>query len=180
VIDDIVKRQRDLDIRLLVHPPDMHFLERLWDCARVAQTPFVHLHADDDFVVRPTFNLLIGEMQRRTDLAAAMGLNVHVTFETGELTMLPKTALQQARPFERLVGQLQNYSSVLYALRRREEFIESLSFAVERCPDVSVLAVSRKLRRCVGRVYRGLRRPTLCAGIALCQMVNIAGARAIP
>jgi len=136
VISDLVKRQRGLDVTLLVHPTDMHFLKRLSDCAAVAKTPFVHLHADDDFVVRPTLGLLIAEMQRRPELAAAMGLNVHVTFETGELTMLPKTALQQARPFERLVGQLQMYSSVLYALRRREEFIESLSFAVERCPDV--------------------------------------------
>src|SRR5262249_55521427 len=131
-----VKRQRGLDVTLLVHPTGMHFLKRLSDCATVAQTPFVHLHADDDFAVRPTFNLLIAEMQRRPELAAAMGLNVHVRFETGELTMLPKTALQQAKPFERLVGQLQTYSSVLYALRRREEFIESMSFAVERCPDV--------------------------------------------
>jgi glycosyltransferase domain-containing protein len=136
VIDEIVRRQRGLDITLLMHPTGLHFLERLSDCATVAQTPFVHLHADDDFVVRPTLSLLIAEMQRRPELAAAMGLNVHVTFETGELTMLPKTGLQQAKPFERLVGQLQMYSSVLYALRRREEFIESLSFAVKRCPDV--------------------------------------------
>jgi hypothetical protein len=96
----------------------------------------VHLHADDDFVVRSTLKLLIAEMQQRPDLAAAMALNVHVTIDTGELTMLPKTELQQSKPFDRLVGQLQTYSSVLYALRRREEFIESLSFAVERCPDV--------------------------------------------
>lgn len=136
VIDEIVKRERGLDITLLRHPTGMHFLERLSDCAMVAQTPFVHLHADDDFVVRPTLSLLIAEMQQRPESAAAMGLNVHVTFETGELTMLPKTRLQQAKPLERLVGQLQTYSSVLYALRRREEFIESLSFALERCPDV--------------------------------------------
>jgi glycosyltransferase domain-containing protein len=136
VISDIVKRQRGLDVTLLVHPTDMHFLNRLSNCAAVAGTPFVHLHADDDFVVRPTLKLLIAEMEQRPELAAAMGLNVHVTFETGELTMLPKTALQQAKPFDRLVGQLQTYSSVLYALRRREEFMESLSFAAERCPDV--------------------------------------------
>src|SRR5262245_39924829 len=77
VINDIVKRQRGLDVTLLVHPTGMHFLKRLSDCATVAQTPFVHLHADDDFAVRPTFNLLIAEMQRRPELAAAMGLNVH-------------------------------------------------------------------------------------------------------
>ena len=136
VISDIVKRQRGLDVTLLAHPTDMHFLKRLSDCAAVAQTAFVHLHADDDFVVRPTLKLLIAEMQQRPELAAAMGLNVHVTFETGGLTMLPKTGLRQAKPFDRLVGQLQTYSSVLYALRRRDEFIESLSFAVERCPDV--------------------------------------------
>src|SRR5262245_28995411 len=50
VIGEIVKRQKDLDIALLRHPTGMHFLERLSDCATVAQTPFVHLHADDDFL----------------------------------------------------------------------------------------------------------------------------------
>ena len=96
----------------------------------------VHLHADDDFLVRPTLKLLIRDMQSQPHLAAAMGLNVNVTFETGELTLLSKTSISHALPFERLIAQLETYSSALYALRRREEFIDSLSFAVQQCPDV--------------------------------------------
>jgi len=136
VIAGTVKRHPALAITLLQHPPEMHFLRRLVLCASAAETPLVHLHADDDFLVRPTLNLLIGEMTRRPELAAAMGLNVHVTMETGELISLPKTGIQNAKPFERLIATLETFSSVLYALRRRDEFIASLSITVDRCPDV--------------------------------------------
>ena len=136
VIAGIVERHRNLDLKLLQHAPDLHFLNRLSLCATVAETPLVHLHADDDFLVRPTLKLLIRDMQSQPHLAAAMGLNVNVTFETGELTLLSKTSISHALPFERLIAQLETYSSALYALRRREEFIDSLSFAVQQCPDV--------------------------------------------
>jgi len=136
VIQGIVEGHRSLATKLLQHPPEMHFLRRLTLCAAAAETPLVHLHADDDFLVRPTLQLLIGEMISRPELAAAMGLNVHVTVETGELTSLLKTGIENAKPVERLIAVLETYSSVLYALRRRDEFIDSLSFAVDRCPDV--------------------------------------------
>jgi len=136
VMADIARRHGKLDLKLLQHPPEIHFLERLILCAQAAATPFVHLHADDDFLVRPTLPALIGEMTRTTDCAAAMGVNAHIQFATGALTVLAKSAVAHADPFLRLIAQLESYSSVLYALRRREEFISSMSFAVSRCPDV--------------------------------------------
>src|SRR5262245_60438455 len=57
VIADAARRC-SLELRLLRHPPEMHFLERLADCARQAATPYVHLHADDDFVVPATLDKL--------------------------------------------------------------------------------------------------------------------------
>jgi hypothetical protein len=57
-------------------------------------------------------------------------------------------------PFDRLLGQLECYSSVLYALRRREEFIASLAFAVQRCPDVQFW---QYLESCVAAI----RGPTI-------------------
>ena len=136
VIADIARQHGKLDLRLLQHSPDIHFLERLTLCAQAAETPFVHLHADDDFLIRPTLLALIEEMGRRTDCAAAMGINAHIQFATGALTILAKSAVAHADPFLRLIAQLESYSSVLYALRRREEFVSSMSFAVSRCPDV--------------------------------------------
>lgn len=136
VIADIAQQYGNLDLRLLQHPPDIHFLTRLTLCAKAAETPYVHLHADDDFVVRATLALLIQEMEARPDRSAAMGINVHIIFATRDVMMIPKAAIELVKPFNRLLAQLETYSSVLYALRRRDEFIASLSFAVERCPDV--------------------------------------------
>jgi len=136
VIAGIVKQQGKLDLRLLQHSPDIHFLDRLMLCAQAAETPFVHLHADDDFLIRSAMVALVEGMEKKQNCAAAMGLNAHLRFATGELTIGPKSAIDYAEPFLRLVAQLENYSSVLYALRRRDEFISSMSFAVSRCPNV--------------------------------------------
>lgn len=129
-------RRSSLDLQVLRHAPGMHFLERLMACARAARTPYVHLHADDDFVIPATLDDLVERMQADAGCVAAMGVNLHVDFRLGEVTVLPKYALGQRDAFERLVAQLETYSSVLYALRRREEFIDTLAFTVARCPDV--------------------------------------------
>ena len=136
VIADSVRQHGSLDIKLLEHSPDLHFLERLARCAQSADTPYVHLHADDDFLIRATLDLLVREMVARPDRVAAMGLNINVKFASRNVAMLSKTAIEQADPFSRLIAQLESYSSVLYALRRRDEFVASMSGAVARCPDV--------------------------------------------
>jgi glycosyltransferase domain-containing protein len=136
VIADIVKRHNKLDLKLLQHSPDIHFLERLTLCAQAAATPYVHLHADDDFLIRRTLISLIEVMRTKAGCAAAMGLNAHIQIATAGLKIIAKSAVEQGDPFLRLVAQLENYSSVLYALRRRDEFIATMSFAVTRCPDV--------------------------------------------
>jgi glycosyltransferase domain-containing protein len=135
-IAEATRRHPALEIRLLRHAPDLHFLGRLADCARQAATPYVHLHADDDFIVPATLDKLVDLMQRKPACSAAMGINLHAQFENGRITVLPKRALTQAAAFDRLIAQLEAYSSVLYALRRRDEMAATFSFTVERCPDV--------------------------------------------
>jgi glycosyltransferase domain-containing protein len=125
-----------LDLKLLRHAPETHFLTRLAHCAAEAATPYVHLHADDDFVVPGALDRLVDVMQGDSSCSAAMGVNMHVDFGAGQVTVLSKQALSQAAAFERLASQLESYSSVLYALRRRDELIETFGFAAERCPDV--------------------------------------------
>jgi glycosyltransferase domain-containing protein len=136
VIADIAGRHDKLNIKVLQHAPEMHFLDRLTECAKAAETPFVHLHADDDFLIRTTLAALVEEMTARPERAAAMGLNAHILFATGELKILAKSAMEQTEPFLRLIAQLETYSSALYALRRRDEFIATMPFTVSRCPDV--------------------------------------------
>jgi glycosyltransferase domain-containing protein len=136
VIAAVSDRQRGLDLKLLRHDPQQHFLLRLADCAKAAQTPYVHLHADDDFLVLPVLARLAAELERIPGCVAAMGLNLHLWPETRQLSVLPKTPNLHASPFERLIAQLESYSSVLYALRRREEMIGCFTVAVQHCPDV--------------------------------------------
>jgi len=136
VIADIARRESNLDLTILQHSPNAHFLTRLCLCVSEARTPYVHLHADDDFLVRMGLERLIREMNERRDLTAAMGLNLHVAFADRDVTVGPKIAIERSAPFDRLIAQLETYSSVLYALRRKDEFLASLSFAVARCPDV--------------------------------------------
>lgn len=136
VVAGIVEQHPGLDLKLLQHAPELHFLTRLSLCAAAAQTPYVHLHADDDFLVLPTLDRLVDTLQRNPACSAAMGINLHAEFENGRVSVLNKGGHAQARPFERLVAQLESYSSVLYALRRRDELIATFTFTVERCPDV--------------------------------------------
>ncbi|MDH4151732.1 MAG: TIGR00180 family glycosyltransferase [Betaproteobacteria bacterium] len=136
VIADIASRHTGLSIRLIRHTPDMHFLERLADCARAAETPYVHLHADDDFVLPETLAGLIREMDSDAGCVAAMGFNINAYFDRQQFTPIKKFPVMQADPLSRLIAQLENYSSVLYALRRRDEFVDSLDFSRMRCPDV--------------------------------------------
>jgi len=136
VIAEATRQHPGLDLKLLRHAPGLHFLTRLAQCAEAAQTPYVHLHADDDFIVPATLDRLLDAMQRSPACGAAMGVNLHVQFAKGQVTVLPKRTIPQAVAFERLVSQLESYSSVLYALRRRDELIATFAFTVERCPDV--------------------------------------------
>ena len=136
VIAEATRGHAGLDLKLLRHPPQMHFLARLSACATAAQTPYVHLHADDDFVVPETLDKLVEAMQRDDACSAAMGINLHAFVETGEMQVLAKDGLAHSGAFERLVAQLESYSSALYALRRRDELIASFAFTLARCPDV--------------------------------------------
>ena len=126
----------DLNLILRTDSPEAHFLTRLAQCAQAARTAYVHLHADDDFLVLSTLARLHAIMASDPGCAAAMGLNIHIQFGKRWNAMLSKRSAQDPRAFNRLLSQLENFSSVLYALRRRAEFIDSLSYAESRCPDV--------------------------------------------
>ncbi|HKC43458.1 MAG TPA: TIGR00180 family glycosyltransferase [Burkholderiales bacterium] len=135
-IAEVTERHAELNIKVLRHTPDAHFLTRLILCAAAAETPYVHLHADDDFLVLATLERLIGEIEGADDCVAAMGINLHASLDSREIFPLVKSAIPYPRPFDRLMAQLECYSSVLYALRRRDELMSTFSFTVERCPDV--------------------------------------------
>lgn len=135
-VRNIVLEHPNLNIVLLNHSPDMHFLHRLADCARHTSTTYVHLHADDDFLVFASLPALLDHMDKDSGCVAAMGINLNVDIGARQYFIIPKGGIGHDSAEMRLLSQLENYSSVLYALRRREELIASLEFSVERCPDV--------------------------------------------
>jgi glycosyltransferase domain-containing protein len=151
VIAGVAKKYSQLNIRLLQHAPDLHFLQRLVACAEIADTPHVHLHADDDFLVPNAVAPLIQTLEQAPDCVAVMGINVHLGKSA---SVSGRGPIDQPAPFARLIAQLEAYSSALYALRRRDEFIASLKFAVQRCPDVQFW---QYLESCVaaiqGKIY---------------------------
>lgn len=150
VIAGIAGKYGNLRIKILRHDPELHFLQRLVQCAEVADTPYVHLHADDDFLVPNAVRPLIQAMED-PECVAVMGINVHL----GKSTSIgARGGIEQSAPFSRLIAQLEAYSSVLYALRRRDEFISSLSFAAERCPDVQFW---QYLESCVAAIRGNIR-----------------------
>jgi glycosyltransferase domain-containing protein len=135
-ISEIAGQHGSLRLKVLKHAPDAHFLERLVLCAKQAQSKYVHLHADDDFLIMDALDSLVTEMERTPNAAAAMGININLSLEDRQFRAIAKGGITQSDAFERLIAQLENYSSVLYALRRRSEFIETLSYSHPRCPDV--------------------------------------------
>jgi glycosyltransferase domain-containing protein len=146
----VANRYGNLGIRVLQHDPGLHFLRRLVECAGAADTPYVHLHADDDFLVPNAVGPLIQAMED-PDCVAVMGINVHLGKTA---TVGARGGIEQPDAFSRLIAQLEAYSSVLYALRRRDEFIASLSFAAERCPDVQFW---QYLESCVAALRGNIR-----------------------
>ena len=135
-ISGLVNQHSDLNVGLRVDPPEAHFLARLAGCAQDARTDYVHLHADDDFLVFATLSHLHDFMESNPGCAAAMGVNIQLTVASQGIAVLTKTGSSQPDPFNRLLSRLEKFSSVLYALRRRSEFIDSVFYAQARCPDV--------------------------------------------
>jgi glycosyltransferase domain-containing protein len=150
VIAGVAGKYGSLRIKILQHDPELHFLRRLVQCAEVADTPYVHLHADDDFLVPNAVGPLIQAMED-PDCVAVMGINVHLGKSA---SVGARGGIEQPAPFSRLIAQLEAYSSVLYALRRRDEFMSSLSFAAERCPDVQFW---QYLESCVAAIRGNIR-----------------------
>lgn len=135
-IAEVVDSVSGLDITLLQHAPELHFLRRLVSCASKVKTPYVHLHADDDFLALSAVAPLVRVLEDKPECVAAMGINLHIDFDNKNLRLMPKGEVAHADAGARLIAQLEAYSSVLYALRRTEEFVSSLTFSVEHCPDV--------------------------------------------
>lgn len=129
-ISDVVAACPDRDIALLHHEPSLHFLERLSACAKAANTPYVVVHADDDFMLPQAIARCVAFLDANADHVACQGRSVFMRvtsdrkFTTGSQRCLSRS---ESTAKERVAAHCDNFTPMLYAVTRREAFIEANS-----------------------------------------------------
>jgi glycosyltransferase domain-containing protein len=128
VLAAIVARYPTLDVRLIRHPPEMHFLERLARCAEAAQTDYVVVHADDDFMMPAAIEASLAFLDEHSDFGACKGRMAFFTIAHGGKVIVGssdgRTRAEEA-PAARVLRHVENFNPTLYAVHRRGLFIES-------------------------------------------------------
>jgi glycosyltransferase domain-containing protein len=128
VLAGVAARHPGLDLRMLRHPPAMHFLERLAACAEAAQTDYVVLHADDDFMIPAAMESCIAFLDANPDFAACMGRMAWfraAALDKTQVNTIDGRTRAEEDAAERLINHVANFNPTLYAIHRREVFVES-------------------------------------------------------
>lgn len=128
VLSSVAARYPSLDLRLLRHPPSMHFLERLARCTEAAQTDYVVFHADDDFMLPAAMESCIDFLDANPDFAACQGRMVWFRIAALDEVRINRTSGRthaEDDAADRLIKHVANFTPTLYAIHRREVFVES-------------------------------------------------------
>lgn len=138
VLSAIVAEFPQLDLSLRRHAPDLPFLERLADCAEAARTPYVVLHADDDFMHFPVLDLCTEHLDANSDTVMAKGRIAFFSCTDGNLGIFGQPGRGAPKPnmLSRLIRHMASFSSTLYAVHRREPFIDSCRRALAATENV--------------------------------------------
>jgi glycosyltransferase domain-containing protein len=138
-VKKVVGEYPRLRARIIHHPASMHFLHRLSDCARAAPTPFVVVHADDDYMLPASLDESITFLQNRPDHVCCQGRTFFLKLRAPRFCS-PKvhgaTSRREDAGAERIVNQCSNFSPTLYAVTRREAFIEANEAALRYTSNV--------------------------------------------
>jgi len=163
VLSGVATRHPSLDLRLLRHPPAMHFLERLARCAEAAQTDYVVLHADDDFMMPAAMESCVYFLDANPDFAACKGRIAGFGLaEHGAVRVKKNDGRTRAegRAADRLIEHVADFNPTLYAIHRREVFIESCLRTLEFTRNVifwqylaSCIAVLRGKLKTLDELY---------------------------
>jgi len=139
VLGEVLARHRGLRVLALEHDPAWHFLQRLTDCAESAQTDYVALHADDDFMFISALGECADFLEHHPDFAAAKGRMLFFHLQVGKAPVLSSHegyARTEDDVAQRVVRHLANFNATLYAVHRRAQFIESHTKALARTANV--------------------------------------------
>lgn len=127
-VKKVVGEYPRLRAEVIHHPASMHFLQRLSDCARAAATPFVVVHADDDYMLPTSLDESVTFLQNHADHVCCQGRTFFLKLRAPRFCS-PKVHGAMSRDEdasgERIVNQCSNFSPTLYAVTRREAFIEA-------------------------------------------------------
>ena len=140
VLAEVAARYPALDVRLIRHPPEMHFLERLARCADAAQTDYVVLHADDDFMMPATIETSIAFLDGHPGFGACKGRTaLFAVADGGQVSVGRSDGRTRAEetPAARVVQHVANFTPTLYAVHRRGVFVESCLRTLEVTTNVT-------------------------------------------
>jgi len=159
----VAARYSALDLRWFRHPPEMHFLERLARCAAAAPTDYVVVHADDDFMMPAAIEASIAFLDAQPGFGACKGRMAFFTIgEDGGARVGGSDGRTRAEetPAARVIQHVANFTPTLYAVHRRELFIESCRHALAVTTNVtfwqhlaSCITVARAKLKTLDDVY---------------------------
>lgn len=135
----LASRYSALEIQVERHAPSLHFLQRLCACARATSTPFVAVHADDDFMLPSAVDDATAFLGRYPDYVACQGRTFFLKLRRPR-SCAPKINRSMTRAEEdttsRIASQCTNFTPTLYALTRREAFLEANEAALSYTSNV--------------------------------------------
>jgi glycosyltransferase domain-containing protein len=125
--------------RVIHHPQDMHFLERLADSAERASTDYVVVHADDDFMLPGSLHDSVEFLDAHPDHVACQGRTFFFHLEPPARSLpSPHRSLSRREdvPHLRVVEHCRGFTPTLYAVTRREAFVRANRGALEFTDNV--------------------------------------------
>jgi glycosyltransferase domain-containing protein len=125
-IEAAVAAYPGLQIRVLYHPMEVHFVDRLNHCARQATTEYVFVHSDDDFVVAGALADCVEFLNANRDHVACQGRSFFFKIHDGtNFAPAPQRFMsrEEAGPIDRVLAHCRQYTNTFHAVTRREAFV---------------------------------------------------------
>jgi glycosyltransferase domain-containing protein len=139
VIEQLVGQFPELDVRILHHTRSLHFLERLNECAGAAETDYVVVHADDDFMLPDALSQCVQFLELHPDHVACQGRTFFLSVELpniGRPSPHRSMSRQESTVEDRIGNHCRNFTATLYAVTRRDAFIRANESALSHTDNV--------------------------------------------
>ena len=124
-VDRIVATHPELSVRVFCHPMTVHFVDRLNECARYANTKYVFVHSDDDFVVAGALADCVDFLNAHDDYVACEGRSFFFSVKGTELVPQPQRFLtrDENHCVTRVLEHCRKYTNTFHAVTRKEAFL---------------------------------------------------------